>query len=125
MLENHEATLKLNNRFKGLNPHIANSMGRKLKIAACRIAARKLVNKVLQIRRFITGELLKTIKCVKSISITSREDFGEGRHSAATETYFYYAAYMYVRVKRGTAIPINEQGQCIVAVEVTPETELQ
>ena len=32
---------------------------------------------------------------------------------------------MYVRVKRGTAIPINEQGQCIVAKEITPKTELQ
>ena len=32
---------------------------------------------------------------------------------------------MHVHVKRGTAIPINEQGQCVVAVEVTPETELQ
>ena len=98
-------------------------MGRGLKVAVCRIAARKLVNKVLQIRRFNTGELLKVIKCVKSFSIKSKEDFGNGCHSAATEPYFYDAAYTHV--KRNTAIPINEQGQCIVAVEITPETELQ
>ena len=41
MLENHEATSKLKNRFKGINPHNAKSMGRKIKIAACRIAAKK------------------------------------------------------------------------------------
>ena len=92
-------------------------MGRGLNVAVCRIAARKLVNKVLQIRRFNAGELLR---CVKSISIKSKEDFGKG---AATEPYFYDAAYK--PVKRDTAIPINKQGQCIVAVEITPETELQ
>ena len=96
-------------------------MGRGLKVAVCRIAARKLINIVLQIRRFNAGELLKTIKCVKSISITSQKDFGKGCHSAATEPYFYDAAYK--PVKQDTAIPINEQGQCIVAVEITPETE--
>ena len=98
-------------------------MGRGLNVAVCRIAARKLVNKVLQIRRFNAGELLKVIRCVKSISIKSKEDFGNGCHSAATEPYVYDAAYKLV--KRDTAIPINKQGQCIVAVEITPETELQ
>ena len=123
LLDNPEAKSKLKKKFKGLNPYVAQSMGRGLKVAVCRIAARKLINKVLQIRRLNAGELLKTIKCVKSISITSEDDFGKGRHSAATEPYFYDAAYK--PVKRDTAIPINEQGQCIVAVEITPETELQ
>ena len=47
---------------------------------------------------------------MKSISLKGRKDFGEGCHSASTESYFYEAAYQ--PVQRDYPIPVNRQGQC-------------
>ena len=83
----------------------------------CQIAARKLVNKVLQSRKISAGALLATIRSVKSISLKGRKDFGEGCHSVSTEPYFYEAAYR--PVQRDSPIPVNRQGQCIVAEKIS------
>ena len=55
---------------------------------------------------------------MKSISIKGRKDFGEGCHSVSTEPYFYEAAYQ-PPVQRDFPIPVNRQGQCIVAEKIS------
>ena len=85
----------------------------------CRIAARRLLNKALQMRREYASSLLKSIKCIKSVQINGREDFGKGSHTMVTEPYFYDSSYQLV--KRESPIPINETGQCVVANEIEPE----
>jgi len=50
-----------------------------------------------------------------------KEDFGEGCHTALTEPYYYDAAYQLV--KRNYAIPIDENGKCVVAKEIPSKPE--
>ena len=57
---------------------------------------------------------IATIRNVKSIHFKERKDFGDGCHSASTEPYFYEAAYQ--PVQRDSPIPVNRQGQCVVAL---------
>ena len=97
----------------GTVKHVSSGLGK----TVCQIAARKLVNKVLQSRKISAGALLATIRSVKSISLKGRKDFGEGCHSAPTEPYFYEAAYQ--PVQRDFPIPVNRQGQCIVAEKIS------
>ena len=51
-----------------------------------------------------------------------RHCFGEGCHITASEPYYYDSAYH--PVKRPSAIPINENGTCVVANEISnPEND--
>ena len=113
LLNDVEAKSDLIKVFKMLHggtvKHVSSGLGK----TVCQIAARKLVNKVLQSRKISAGALLATIRSVKSISLKGRKDFGEGCHSAPTEPYFYEAAYQPVQ------IPVNRQGQCIVAEKIS------
>ena len=58
----------------------------------CKIAAKRLVNKALQLRKEHAGVLLKTARAVNGLNITVRDDFGEGCHTASSEPYFYDSA---------------------------------
>ena len=46
--------------------------------AMCRVAAKKLLNKALQIRREHAGSLLQAARLVQSMELTDKKDFGEG-----------------------------------------------
>ena len=61
--------------------------------------------------------MLKTTKAVQSLKIKGRDDFGEGCHTIASEPYYYDSAYH--PVKRSSAIPIKENGTCVVADEIS------
>ena len=116
LLGDAEARSELITAFKKLRGSVAKPTCRK---AVCRIAARRLLNKALQMHREYASSLLKSIKCSKSVQINGREDFGKGSHTMVTEPYFYDSSYQLV--KRETPIPINETGQCVVANEIEPE----
>ena len=75
-----------------------------------------MLNKALQLRKEHAGALLKTTRAVNSIDIKCRDDFGEGCHTASSEPYFYDSAYQLVQ--RAYAIPIDENGRCVVATEI-------
>ena len=79
--------------------------------AVCRIAAKRLLNKALQLRKEHAGALLKTTRAVNSLNIKGRDDFGEECHTASSEPYFYDSAYQ--PVQRAYAIPIDENGRCV------------
>ena len=61
--------------------------------------------------------LLKTTRAVQKLNIKGRDDFGEGCHTTASEPYYYDSAYH--PVKRPSAIPVNKNGTCIVANEIS------
>ena len=59
--------------------------------AVCKIAAKKVLNKALQLRKENVGSL-KIIRLMKCLDIKENEDFGEGLHSAASEPYYFDAS---------------------------------
>ena len=67
-----------------------------------------------------TGCLLKMARSIQSLQIKGKNDFGESGHTASTEPYFYDSAYQLV--KRPYAIPIDENGKCIIAKQVKKES---
>ena len=55
--------------------------------AVCRIPAKGLLNKTLQLRKEHAGALLKTTRAVNSLVIKGRDDFGDVCHTASSEPY--------------------------------------
>ena len=81
--------------------------------SVCKIAAKRLCNKALQLRKEHAGALLKTTRAVRSLDIQGRDDFGEGCHTASSEPYYYDCAYR--PVERASPIAMDEHGKCVVA----------
>ena len=79
--------------------------------AVVRLATKRLVGRSLQLRRKYAGFLLNSIRCIKSITLKTQDDLGNGCHTQTTESYFYEAAYLHVRE---TLIPVDD-GECVVA----------
>ena len=61
--------------------------------ALCRVAAKKLLYKALQIRWEHPGSLLQAARLVQSMELTDKNDFSDGCHMASTEPFFYDSAY--------------------------------
>ena len=120
LLRNFEARTELTNAFKKLHESIARRMPRVLRRTVCRLAARRLLHKTLQLRKEHVGSLLRSIRSIKAIQITQKEDFGNSCHSMSTKPYFYAS---YQPVKRNAPIPINEAGQCVIANEICTDKE--
>ena len=78
----------------------------------CRVTAKKLLNKALQICREHADSLLQTARLVQSMQLTDKNDFGDD----GTEPFFYDSAYK--RVKNENALPIDTNGRCITAKNV-------
>ena len=81
----------------------------------CKIAAKRLLNKALQLRKEHAGALLKTTRAVNGLNITGRDDFGVGCHTTSSEPYFYDSAYRHVQ--RACAVPTDDNGRCVIAKE--------
>ena len=112
--------------FSTCYPSVAKKMSNKsLRTAACRIAAKTVVNKALSDRRYQAGKFLGTVKLVKRTLFKNSTDFGKGCHTANSEPYFYDASYSLVKKKsdgmpidRRPPIPIDESGKCHIAKSV-------
>ena len=59
----------------------------------CLVAAKRLCNKALQLRKEHVGTLLKITRAVQNLKIKDRDDFGDGCHTIASEPYYYDSAY--------------------------------
>ena len=68
--------------------------------AMCRVAAKKLLNKALQIRREHAGSLLQAARLVQSMELTDKNVFSDGYHMASTEPFLYDSAYIQACQKR-------------------------
>ena len=90
--------------------------------AMCRVAAKKLFNKALQICREHAGSLLQAARLVQSMELTDKNDFGDSCHMASTEPFFYDSAYKLV--KKEYVLPIDTNGKCITAKNVCTSDEI-
>ena len=86
----------------------------KLCNAVSNIAARKLLNKVLKVRKQSVGELLSCIRSITALKI-STEDLGKSRHTASSEPFFYDQSYAMVR--HTSPIAVDSNGRCVIAEE--------
>ena len=84
--------------------------------AMCRVAAKKLLNKALQICMEHACSLLQAARLVQSMELTDKNDFSDGCHMASTEPFFYDFAYKLV--KREYALPIDNNRRSITAKKV-------
>ena len=117
LLANAGAKLKLVEAFKKQSKTTAKRLPKCMIKTVGLIAAKKLCNKALQLYKEHAGTLLKTTRAVQKLNIKGRDDFGEGCHTTTSEPYYYDSAYHPVR--RPSAIPVNEDGTCVVANEVS------
>ncbi len=123
MLHDSEARSELTKAFKKQHAIVAKRVSRALGSTACRIAAKRLRNKALQMRKEQAGSLLQSTRAIKSIQIKGSEDFGLGCQTASSEPYFYDSAYL--PVNRDSAIPDSEDGKCITARELEADSNAQ
>ena len=117
LLANAGTKLELVEAFKKQSKTAAKQLHKSMVKTVCLIAAKRLCNKALQLRKEHVGTLLKTTRAVQNLKIKGRDDFVEGCHTIASEPYYYDSAYH--PVKRPCAIPIKENGMCIVANEIS------
>ena len=94
LLGDDEARAELMTTFKKLRGSVTKPVCRKV---VCRIAAKRLLNKALQIRKEHSASLLKCIRSIKSIQINGRQDFGKDCHTVSNEPYFYDSSYQLVK----------------------------
>ena len=85
-------------------------------LAMCKVAAKTLLNKALQIRREHAGSLFQAARLVQTMELTDKIDFGDGCHMATTEPFFYDSAYKLV--KREYALPVDINGRCVTVKKV-------
>ena len=116
LLENSKTRLALIKALKKQHETQPEQARRVLGKTACRLGAKRLLNKALQVRKEHAGCLLKMARSIQNLQIKGKNDFGESSHTASTEPYFYDSAYQLV--KRPHAIPIDENGKCIIAKQV-------
>ena len=99
-------------------------MSRAINQAVCKIAAKKVLNKALQVRKVHVGSLLKNIRLIKCLDIKEKEDFGKRVHSAASEPYYFDAAYQLVEID--LPIPVDVNGKCMITNIITnPDIEIK
>ena len=84
--------------------------------AMCRVAAKTLLNKALQIRWEHVGSLLQAARLLQNMELTDKNYFSDGCHMASTEPFFYDSVYKLV--KREYALPIDTNVRCIRAKNV-------
>ena len=117
LLANAGAKLELVEAFKKQSKTTAKQLPKSMVKTVCLIAAKRLCYKALQIRKEHVGTLLKTTRAVQNLKIKGRDAFGEGCHTVASEPYYCDSAHH--PVKRPCAIPIKENGTCVVANEIS------
>ena len=97
LLHDSQTLVQLIKDYKKQHPDLAKRMSRAMSQAVCKIAAKKVLNKALQLRKENVGYLLKNIRLIKCLDIKENEDFGVGVHSAASEPYYFDASYRLVK----------------------------
>ena len=93
LLANAGAKLELVEAFKKQSKTAAKQLPKSMVKTVCVIAAKRLCNKALQLRKERVGTLLKTTRAVQNLKIKDQDDFGEGFHTTASEPYYYDSVY--------------------------------
>ena len=109
VLSNKKVVSLLEKAFTQKHESVASEMTRaSCKRAIASIAAKRLVNRVLRLRKHYAGSLLRSIRSITKIEITEKGDIGE-LCSAHSEPFFYESAYQYV--DRPDSMSIDECGR--------------
>ena len=124
VLGNKKVVSLLEKAFTQKHESVASEMTRATcKRAITSIAAKRLVNRALRLRKHYAGSLLRSIRSITKIEITEKVDIGEGLHSARSEPSFYESAYQYV--DRPDSMSVVSIGQNVKSVSrrvtVSPE----
>ena len=117
LLQDSQTFVQLIKAYRKQHPDLAKRMSRAINQAVCKIAAKKVLNKALQVRKVHVGSLLKNIRLIKCLDIKEKEDFGKRVHSAASEPYYFDAAYQLVEID--LPIPVDENGKCMITNIIT------
>ena len=106
VLSNKKVVSLLEKAFTQKHESVASEITRATcKRAIASIAAKRVVNRVLRLRKHYAGSLLRSIRSITKIE---KGDIGEGLHSAHSEPFFYEAAYQCV--DRPDSMSIDECG---------------
>ena len=90
MMANPEVKLCLTMNLNRSFPYYVERLRRKLKIkTACRLATKKLLYEVLCLRKLHAGKLLKQVRSMNTLNITTKSDFDDCSHSASNEPFFF------------------------------------
>ena len=100
-------TMKFNKKFKSYAFKLSTSKKAKL---ACRIAAKKLIHKILSLCKLNAGMLIKYVRNLNSQNFNGRDDLGKACHSVASEPFYYDTAYNHI-FTINTPIAIDENGK--------------
>ena len=120
VLGNKKVVSLLEKAFTQKHESVASEMTRATcKRAIASIAAKRLVNRELRLRKHYAGSLLRSIRSITKIEITEKGDIGEGLHSAHSEPFFYESAYQYV--DRPDSMSIDECGRYRPECEVSEQ----
>ena len=120
VLGNKKVVSLLEKAFTQEHESVASEMTRATcKRAIASIAAKRLVNRVLRLRKHYAGSLLRSIRSTTRIEITEKGDIGEGLHSAHSEPFFYESAYQHV--DRPDSMSIDECGTYRPECEVSEQ----
>ena len=120
VLGNKKVVSLLEKAFTQKHESVASEMTRATcKRAIASIAAKRLVNRVLRLRKLYAGSLFKSLRSITKIEITEKGDIGEGLHSAHSEPFFYESAYQYV--DRPDSMSIDECGRYRPECEVSEQ----
>ena len=120
VLDSKKVLSLLEKAFTEKHESVASEMTR----ATCKrviasIAAKRLVNRVLRLRKLYAGSLLKSIRSITKLVITEKGDIGEGLHCAHSEPFFYESSYHYV--DRPDSMSIDECGRYRPECEVSEQ----
>ena len=69
LLHDIQTLVQLIKDYKKQHPDLAKRMSRAMSQAVCKIAAKKVLNKALQLRKENVGSLLKNIRLIKCLNI--------------------------------------------------------
>ena len=97
----------LGNKVKASKLHLSR--------AVLSISSRKLLNQVFKVRKQSVGKLLQCIRSVNALQITSASSFGNSRHTASSEPFFYDQCYH--KVNHPSPIAVDSNGRCVIAEE--------
>ena len=120
VLRNKKVVSLLEKAFTEKYESVASDMTRATcKRAIASIAAKRLVNTALRLRKHYAGSLFRSIRSITKIVIAEKGDIGEGLHSAHSEPFFYESAYHYV--DRPDSMSIDECGRYRPECEVSEQ----
>ena len=119
MMANPEVKLCLTMNLNRSFPYYVQRLSRKLKVKmACRLAAKKLLHEALCLRKLHAGKLLRQVRSINALNISTKSNFGDYLHSASSESFFFETACEHNCLH--SKLAIDHTNRCIVTQYLVP-----